>query len=56
MQPFHDVRRTNNILNIPAKTGTTIPQRFIYPQIEIDANPNTPSPLPTLFDKTPINN
>jgi len=56
LQPFHDVRRTNNMLNIPAKTGTTIPQRFIYPQIEIDANPNTPSPLPTLFDKTPINN
>lgn len=56
LQPFHDVRRTNNLLNIPAKTGTAIPQRFIYPQVEIDANPNTPSPLPTLFDKTPINN
>ena len=56
LQPFHDVRRTNNMLNIPPKTETTIPQRFIYPQIEIDANPNTPSPLPTLFDKTPINN
>lgn len=55
LQPFHDVRRTNNILGIPAKVGSTIPQRFIYPQVEIDTNPNVPSPLPTLFDKTPIN-
>ena len=55
LQPFHDVRRTNNALNIPPKTGSVIPQRFIYPQVEIDTNPNVPSPLPTLFDKTPIN-
>ncbi|MAD96602.1 MAG: RagB/SusD family nutrient uptake outer membrane protein [Flavobacteriaceae bacterium] len=55
LQPFHDVRRTGNVLNIPPKTGSTIPQRFIYPQVEIDTNPNVPSPLPTLFDKTPIN-
>lgn len=55
LQPFHDVRRTANLLGVPAKTGTKIPQRFIYPQVEIDANSNTPSPLPTLFDPTPIN-
>ena len=55
LQPFHDIRRTNNILGIPPKTGSTIPQRFIYPQVEIDTNPNVPSPLPTLFDKTPVN-
>lgn len=55
LQPFHDVRRTNNSLNIPPKIGSVIPQRFIYPQSEIDTNPNVPSPLPTLFDKTPIN-
>ena len=55
LQPFHDIRRTGNLLNVPAKTGTIIPQRFIYPQVEIDANPNVPSPLPTLFDPTPIN-
>ena len=55
LQPFHDIRRTNNILNIPAKVGSMIPQRFIYPQVEIDTNPNVPSPLPTLFDQTPIN-
>ncbi|MCA0154016.1 SusD/RagB family nutrient-binding outer membrane lipoprotein [Winogradskyella vincentii] len=55
LQPFHDIRRTGNMLNVPPKTGATIPQRFIYPQIEVDANPNIPSPLPTLFDPTPIN-
>lgn len=56
LQPFHDIRRTNNILNVPAKVGTVIPQRFLYPQSEVDSNPNTPSPLPDLFGKTPINN
>ncbi|NNE32157.1 MAG: RagB/SusD family nutrient uptake outer membrane protein [Winogradskyella sp.] len=55
LQPFHDIRRTDNILNVPPKTGNVIPQRFIYPQVEIDTNPNVPSPLPTLFDPTPIN-
>ena len=55
LQPFHDVRRTNNLLNVPPKTGSVIPQRFIYPQVEVDTNPNVPSPLPTLFDPTPIN-
>ena len=55
LQPFDDIRRTNNILNILAKVGSMIPQRFIYPQVETDTNPNVPSPLPTLFDQTPIN-
>ena len=55
LQPYHDIRRTANMLNVPPKTGTVIPQRFIYPQVEIDANGNVPSPLPGLFDPTPIN-
>ena len=55
LQPYHDIRRTNNMLNVPPKTGAVIPQRFIYPQVEVDANPNVPSPLPGLFDPTPIN-
>ena len=56
LEPFNDIRRTNNILDIPPKTGSAIPQRFLYPQDEIDNNPNTPSPVPGLFDKTSINN
>lgn len=55
LQPFHDIRRTNNLLNVPPKTGSTIPQRFIYPQVEVDTNPNVPSPIPDLFTKTPVN-
>lgn len=56
LTPFSDIRRTNNILDIPAKVGTEIPQRFLYPQNSIDTNPNTPSPLPALFTPTPVNN
>lgn len=56
LQPFHDIRRTNNVLNVPPKTGTEIPQRFLYPQVEIDANSNVPSNRPGLYEATPINN
>ncbi len=56
IEAFHDVKRTNNLLGVPPKTGSQIPQRFIYPQNEIDNNENIPSPLPGLFDKTPVNN
>jgi len=56
LQIFHDTRRTNNILNVPIKgTGhTTIPQRFYYPQVEINANDNFPG-LIDLFEPTPVN-
>lgn len=55
-QTFHDLRRTDNQLGIALKTGTELPQRFIYSQDEIDANENTPNPLPGVFVPTPINN
>jgi hypothetical protein len=32
------------------------PQRFLYPQVEVNANPNTPSPIPTMVTKTPVHN
>ncbi|MCP4883406.1 MAG: RagB/SusD family nutrient uptake outer membrane protein [Flavobacteriales bacterium] len=56
IQIFHDVRRTNNALGVPIKgTGnTTIPQRFLYPQVEINANDNFPG-LVDLFEPTPVN-
>ena len=56
LQPYHDIRRTGNLLEIPPKTGSQIPQRFLYPQDEIDNNPNTPDPVPGLFDATSLNN
>jgi len=52
---FTDLRRTDNMLGIPANTGTNIPERFLYTQDEINSNSNVPSPIPGLFDPTPIN-
>lgn len=56
LQVFHDARRTKNLLGVPNKgTGTaSIPQRFFYPQSEINANSNFPG-LVDLFTPTPIN-
>ncbi len=34
--------------------GTVFPQRFLYSQDEITANPN--APVTTLFQKTDVNN
>ncbi|NVO85089.1 SusD/RagB family nutrient-binding outer membrane lipoprotein [Hymenobacter terrestris] len=55
---FNDARRTNNALGLPLKTSgaPSLPQRFLYPQSEINTNRNqVPSPLPGLFDQTPVN-
>ena len=58
-EAFNDVRRLEKAvpsvqLSIPLYTGTQKPQRFIYPQNEINTNPNVPAPLPTQFQKLPI--
>lgn len=55
-QIWHDTRRTKNLLGVPIKnsTATTIPQRFLYPQVEINANDNFPG-LVDLFEPTPVN-
>jgi hypothetical protein len=56
MQIFHDVRRTDNMIGVPIKGvgHTKIPQRFFYPQVEINANDNFPG-LVDLFEPTPVN-
>ncbi|TYZ08634.1 SusD/RagB family nutrient-binding outer membrane lipoprotein [Hymenobacter lutimineralis] len=58
IEAFNDVRRTDNALGLPIKGNgaTSIPQRFLYPQSEVNTNTNTPSPLPGLFVPTPVNN
>lgn len=54
---FNDFGRTNNMAEIQLKAGFAgSPQRFLYPQVEINANPNTPSPIPTMVTKTPLHN
>lgn len=59
---FNDARRLRStdpdvIVPFPLNNGTTSvnPQRFLYPQDEIDANSNIPSPIPDLFTPTPVN-
>ncbi len=57
LQVFNDTRRTNNLIGVPIKgnNNTSIPQRFLYPQLEINANSNFPG-LVELFTKTEVNN
>lgn len=53
-EAFTDYRRLAKAvpvvqLPIPLYTGTQKPQRFIYPQGEVNTNPNVPKPLPDQF-------
>lgn len=59
IEVFNDVRRTasETTLRVPVlpNAGSSIPQRLLYPQNEINTNSaNVPSPLPGLFDKTQV--
>ncbi|MEQ8906137.1 SusD/RagB family nutrient-binding outer membrane lipoprotein [Ekhidna sp.] len=53
---YSDVRRTDNMINVPIKgTGTTvIPQRFLYPQTESASNENFPGVVDQ-YTPTPVN-
>jgi len=56
---YHDLRRTGNLIGVPNKlngstSATEYPQRFLYPQSEVDTNSNVPSPLPTFFQTTSL--
>lgn len=58
--PFDDVRRirkTDNDISlpIPINSGSVYPERFLIAQDEINGNSNAPSPIPTIFEKTPVN-
>ncbi len=58
-EAFNDYRRLVIALPIvqlpiPIVTGAKKPQRFIYPQQEINANPNVPKPIPDQFTKVSI--
>lgn len=60
--PFDDNRRLRKSdgdvrLPIPFNNNTTAvhPERLLYPRLEINNNPNVPSPLPDIFTSTPVN-
>ncbi|WP_051189454.1 SusD/RagB family nutrient-binding outer membrane lipoprotein [Daejeonella oryzae] len=56
MEQFNDLRRTKNFIGVPPKTGSQIPQRYFYPQNEINSNANTPQlGSADLFVATPVN-
>lgn len=54
LEAFNDWTRTNNLIDIPVKTGSAIPERFLYPQVEVNANASVPTPLPDFFTPTPL--
>lgn len=60
IEGFNDTRRTEKetLVRVPVtpNNGSALPQRFIYPQSEIDRNSNTPNPIPGLFESTDVNN
>lgn len=60
--PFNDARRLrkgDNDVNVPipftTATATRHPERLIYSQNEINANPNVPNPIPDIYIKTQVN-
>ena len=58
-EAFNDYRRLARAvpvvqLPIPLYVGTQKPQRFIYPQNEVNTNPNVPKPLPSQFTNVPL--
>lgn len=49
IETFVDMRRTKNELDIPLNTGSQAPQRFLFPQSEINSNDNVPTDQLDLF-------
>ncbi|RZJ90416.1 MAG: SusD/RagB family nutrient-binding outer membrane lipoprotein, partial [Hymenobacter sp.] len=57
IEEFNDVRRTNNLIGVPKNvtTAPSLPQRYLYPQSEINTNSNVPNPIPDIYTKTAVN-
>jgi starch-binding outer membrane protein, SusD/RagB family len=59
IEGFNDMRRTQDetVVRVPVapNTGAVLPQRFLYPQSEIDRNTSAPNPIPGIFVRTPVN-
>jgi len=54
-EAFTDIRRTDNIGEIQLRDYSNSPQRFLYPQAEINSNTSVPSPIPNVDVKTAAN-
>lgn len=59
VEGFNDMRRTLDEVSVRVgvepNVGNQLPQRFLYPQSEIDRNDNVPNPIPGFFERTDIN-
>jgi starch-binding outer membrane protein, SusD/RagB family len=56
IEQYNDVRRTKNAIGLVPTQGSAIPQRFFYPQSEINTNSNTPKQVAAdLFKPTDVN-
>ncbi|NBC86132.1 MAG: SusD/RagB family nutrient-binding outer membrane lipoprotein [Bacteroidetes bacterium] len=54
IEAFTDLRRTANYIGVPTKAGANHPQRFLYAQVEVNANENIPDPVPGTFEATAL--
>lgn len=57
IESFSDMRRTDNLLGIEHFAGVLQAplERFLYPESEIEWNPNIPDPQPDQYTPTPVN-
>ncbi|WP_332368546.1 hypothetical protein [Spirosoma telluris] len=54
---WNDERRTRTEaygIKLTPNNGTQLPWRFIYPQNELNSNPNAPKPVPATFEALAI--
>lgn len=59
IEVFNDLRRTQDesSVRVPVEpsTGSSQPQRFLYPSTELDSNLNFPTTIPGFYDRTEVN-
>lgn len=55
IEVFNDQRRLDNPLGLTPVSGSQLPQRFLIPTNEVNANANVPNPIPDLFEPTDVN-
>lgn len=51
--PFYDIARTDNLIGVTLE-DERVPERFLYPQTELDRNTSVPGPF-GVYEPTPIN-
>jgi hypothetical protein len=55
---FNDLRRTRKeavAVKLPPSAGSTLPERMVYSEAEVNSNTSAPRPVPGVFVKTPVN-